>query len=67
MLGRTLLPRGLLDHDVAAGELALSWEGSDNAGRTLPAGLYVARLSQDDEPLRVHPLRPPHPWHDRGP
>jgi hypothetical protein len=38
--------RRLLDRDVAAGELALTWDGRDDAGRLVSPGLYLARLSQ---------------------
>jgi murein DD-endopeptidase MepM/ murein hydrolase activator NlpD len=40
--------RRLMNHDCAAGELRLSWDGRDDAGRTLPAGVFLARLSQGD-------------------
>ena len=49
--------RELLDRDVAAGKLALLWDGRDDAGRTLPAGLYLARLSQGESSRMLKLLR----------
>ncbi len=43
---RTLARGGL-----PAGELALAWDGRDEAGRPLPAGLYFTRLSADGQRL----------------
>lgn len=37
--------RTLLDRQVAAGALSIAWDGRDDAGRALPAGIYLARLS----------------------
>jgi flagellar hook assembly protein FlgD len=34
----------LLDRDVAAGAHQVAWLGRDDAGRTVPAGLYVAEV-----------------------
>jgi thermitase len=40
--GRTL--RTLADRDLPAGEHALVWDGRDDRGRAVPAGLYWVRL-----------------------
>ena len=37
--------RGLLDGTTAAGPGEVVWDGSDDSGRALPAGVYWARLS----------------------
>ena len=36
--------RRLYDGDLPAGEIPVSWDGRDDAGRGLPAGLYFARI-----------------------
>lgn len=36
--------RVLVDGDLSVGEHRLSWDGTDAAGRRVPAGLYLARL-----------------------
>lgn len=41
--------RTLLDRQVAAGALPIAWDGRDDAGRELPAGVYLARLSANGE------------------
>ena len=42
--GRRL--RKLHDGPLAAGQHAVTWDGRDDAGRTLPAGVYLCRLEQ---------------------
>jgi photosystem II stability/assembly factor-like uncharacterized protein len=37
--------RSILDEERAAGEQSLSWRGKDDQGRTLPSGVYFARIS----------------------
>lgn len=44
--GRTVAR--LLDRRVGAGPHALDWDGTDDAGRALPAGVYFYRLASDD-------------------
>lgn len=34
----------LFDGDVAAGTQLLTWKGADEAGRTVPSGVYICRL-----------------------
>lgn len=41
---RGALVRHLLDGELDAGEHRLEWDGCDDGGRTLPSGLYVARV-----------------------
>jgi hypothetical protein len=41
--------RTLLDRHVEAGALPVAWDGRDDGGRELPAGVYLARLSAGDE------------------
>ncbi len=49
MLGRPV--RTLIQGRQAAGTYVLHWDGRDDAGRPLPAGLYVYRLSLPDRGL----------------
>jgi flagellar hook assembly protein FlgD len=44
---RTLVPAGTL----AAGAHQRVWDGADDAGRALPAGLYFARLRSGETAL----------------
>ncbi|MBK8165532.1 MAG: hypothetical protein IPK64_06120 [bacterium] len=37
--------RRLLDADLPAGPFAVRWDGCDQAGRDLPSGVYLARLT----------------------
>ncbi len=37
--------RGLLSRTQPAGESALTWDGRDESGRAVPAGLYFVRLA----------------------
>jgi hypothetical protein len=41
--------RGLVDEWQAAGTRMLSWDGKDGAGRSVPSGVYLARLCVGDE------------------
>ncbi len=41
------LVRRLLAAELAAGQHDLSWDGRDDAGRSVPPGVYVARLAGD--------------------
>ncbi len=43
VLGRRT--RTLIDREVGAGSLPLTWDGRDDSGRPAPAGLYYARIS----------------------
>jgi len=45
--GRTV--RVLVEEELAAGEHRTHWDGADAAGRPVPAGLYLARLSAGAE------------------
>lgn len=39
--------RTLLDARLSAGEQTIRWDGRDEAGRSLPSGVYLARLRTD--------------------
>jgi len=39
--------RTLLDGQAEAGTRAIAWDGRDETGRSLPAGVYLARLAAD--------------------
>jgi hypothetical protein len=43
------LVRGLLDTRLPAGEYVLDWDGRDDAGEGLAAGMYLFRLERDGE------------------
>ncbi|MDO9170522.1 MAG: FlgD immunoglobulin-like domain containing protein, partial [bacterium] len=45
--------RGLLDESRPAGPASVIWDGRDDAGRALPGGVYVARLSAGSAPLAI--------------
>ncbi|MDO9170828.1 MAG: FlgD immunoglobulin-like domain containing protein, partial [bacterium] len=45
--------RGLLDESRPAGPASVVWDGRDDAGRALPGGVYVARLSAGSAPLAI--------------
>lgn len=51
--------RRLVDETQTAGEHALSWDGTDGAGRALPAGVYFARIrtGSAESSVRVIVLR----------
>jgi len=49
--------RTLADRIVPAGELALVWDGTDDAGAALARGVYFVRSSTDPKPGRVIVLR----------
>jgi hypothetical protein len=46
LLGRRL--RTLLDGQVPAGEREVAWDGRDDAGARVPAGVYLCRVRTDD-------------------
>ena len=46
LLGRR--QRTLLDGQVPAGEREVVWDGRDDAGAPLPAGVYLCRVRSDD-------------------
>ncbi len=46
LLGRR--QRTLLEGDVPAGEREVVWDGRDDAGRPVPAGVYLCRVKSDD-------------------
>jgi flagellar hook assembly protein FlgD len=41
------LVRRLLDEERLAGAFSARWDGHDDAGRALPSGIYLARLTAD--------------------
>ena len=41
--------RRLLDADVAGGRHEVHWNGRDDAGRTLPGGVYLYQLTTQGE------------------
>jgi len=41
--------RSLLDADVPEGGFSVRWDGKDDAGRTVPAGAYLYRLTAGEE------------------
>ena len=43
--------RSLIERSVAAGEHKTSWDGTDEVGGTLPAGIYFCRLQVGAEVL----------------
>ena len=49
--------RRLLDEYAGAGERTLVWDGRDDAGRTVPAGVYLARLEQGRAARQLKLLR----------
>jgi flagellar hook assembly protein FlgD len=42
--GRTV--RRLHDQDLPAGETLLSWDGRDDGGREVPAGVYLVKVTK---------------------
>jgi hypothetical protein len=49
--------RVLVDGEVAAGEHAAAWDGRDDGGRALPAGLFFARLEAQGRTLAARVAR----------
>jgi flagellar hook assembly protein FlgD len=46
------LVRTLARGDLAAGHTTHAWNGRDEAGRSLPSGVYLVRLASQDADLR---------------
>lgn len=42
--------------DLAAGTTHWTWDGADDAGRLVPTGVYLVRVSKDDRALRTRRL-----------
>ena len=52
--------RDLVDaRDPAAGEVTVTWDGKDDAGRPLAGGVYICRLSAGDQAASVNLELPP--------
>ena len=53
ILGRSV--RHLLEGESHPGEITLEWDGTDDAGRNLPSGIYFYRLEyeQGDETRKM--------------
>jgi hypothetical protein len=49
--------RVLVDGHLPAGQQSIEWDGRDEAGNVLPAGVYLARMDTHDEMLTARVLR----------
>ncbi len=56
---RGALVRRLLDEDRPAGSSTVAWDGRDDHGRAVPAGLYFARIAADGRTDRARVVRLP--------